>query len=131
MIRRPPRSTLFPYTTLFRSTDAAPSPVLHPREVERRGQGRHVEAMERARELVHLRIDAGPCESLHILPTRPDGRPVVGGPVEDADRRAHLLLVEELDATRRVERQVRREVKPRRPPVPLESGEARNQGPPP
>src|SRR2546430_12651378 len=26
MIRRPPRSTLFPYTTLFRST-AAPSPI--------------------------------------------------------------------------------------------------------
>src|SRR6266540_3345805 len=25
MIRRPPRSTLFPYTTLFRSTPAAPS----------------------------------------------------------------------------------------------------------
>src|SRR3712207_8872321 len=24
MIRRPPRSTLFPYTTLFRSVDAAP-----------------------------------------------------------------------------------------------------------
>src|SRR5258706_11812396 len=28
MIRRPPRSTLFPYTTLFRSLDAA----IHPRE---------------------------------------------------------------------------------------------------
>src|SRR5258706_10774725 len=28
MIRRPPRSTLFPYTTLFRSpADASPSPV--------------------------------------------------------------------------------------------------------
>src|SRR5689334_24320640 len=27
MIRRPPRSTLFPYTTLFRS-DAAPGPTL-------------------------------------------------------------------------------------------------------
>src|SRR5258706_10287722 len=26
MIRRPPRSTLFPYTTLFRSDDAAPLP---------------------------------------------------------------------------------------------------------
>src|SRR2546422_7197214 len=26
MIRRPPRSTLFPYTTLFRSTDTAPKP---------------------------------------------------------------------------------------------------------
>src|SRR3712207_8788928 len=29
MIRRPPRSTLFPYTTLFRSHDAAEN--LHPR----------------------------------------------------------------------------------------------------
>src|SRR5436305_9314964 len=27
MIRRPPRSTLFPYTTLFRSTRLAPYPV--------------------------------------------------------------------------------------------------------
>src|SRR2546428_9284837 len=27
MIRRPPRSTLFPYTTLFRSTDAAANAV--------------------------------------------------------------------------------------------------------
>src|SRR2546426_2054290 len=26
MIRRPPRSTLFPYTTLFRSLDGAPAP---------------------------------------------------------------------------------------------------------
>src|SRR5436190_4889725 len=30
MIRRPPRSTLFPYTTLFRSPGAAPGPVVHP-----------------------------------------------------------------------------------------------------
>src|SRR5256885_5689543 len=28
MIRRPPRSTLFPYTTLFRSRVRAPSPAL-------------------------------------------------------------------------------------------------------
>src|SRR3712207_7829752 len=28
MIRRPPRSTLFPYTTLFRSDDTAPHSVL-------------------------------------------------------------------------------------------------------
>src|SRR2546430_11201681 len=28
MIRRPPRSTLFPYTTLFRSTGAPPPPLL-------------------------------------------------------------------------------------------------------
>src|SRR6266508_4223666 len=32
MIRRPPRSTLFPYTTLFRS-----GPLVHPRTVHRRG----------------------------------------------------------------------------------------------
>src|SRR6202047_5505293 len=32
MIRRPPRSTLFPYTTLFRSTNRLDksAPVLHP-----------------------------------------------------------------------------------------------------
>src|SRR5215203_1678335 len=30
MIRRPPRSTLFPYTTLFRSRGAAPSPRDRP-----------------------------------------------------------------------------------------------------
>src|SRR5260370_8708921 len=28
MIRRPPRSTLFPYTTLFRSTDYGPVPAV-------------------------------------------------------------------------------------------------------
>src|SRR3712207_8491515 len=35
MIRRPPRSTLFPYTTLFRSLGhvAAPVDALHPRAV--------------------------------------------------------------------------------------------------
>src|SRR2546426_5977620 len=35
MIRRPPRSTLFPYTTLFRSHEVPvmPGPVLHRREV--------------------------------------------------------------------------------------------------
>src|SRR3712207_8594611 len=42
MIRRPPRSTLFPYTTLFRS--ARRSALRHPREEasrlqERRGDG--------------------------------------------------------------------------------------------
>src|SRR5229473_7138666 len=35
MIRRPPRSTLFPYTTLFRSRRGVPRRGLHPRR--RRG----------------------------------------------------------------------------------------------
>src|SRR5258708_12505471 len=30
MIRRPPRSTLFPYTTLFRSAVSAPAPISPP-----------------------------------------------------------------------------------------------------
>src|SRR5438093_13072609 len=30
MIRRPPRSTLFPYTTLFRSLDGRLHPAQHP-----------------------------------------------------------------------------------------------------
>src|SRR3989442_8364852 len=37
MIRRPPRSTLFPYTTLFRSFSSVPSganPLLHPPETQ-------------------------------------------------------------------------------------------------
>src|SRR2546426_7134557 len=29
MIRRPPRSTLFPYTTLFRSVGALPGRIIH------------------------------------------------------------------------------------------------------
>src|SRR2546430_12547491 len=32
MIRRPPRSTLFPYTTLFRSVPPAVAPALSPRQ---------------------------------------------------------------------------------------------------
>src|SRR2546422_5403160 len=36
MIRRPPRSTLFPYTTLFRSRDARPG--REPQRLEKRRQ---------------------------------------------------------------------------------------------
>src|SRR3989454_2984016 len=44
MIRRPPRSTLFPYTTLFRSHDGAPQIQDDAAVVERRQRGR--EALE-------------------------------------------------------------------------------------
>src|SRR5256885_17023684 len=36
MIRRPPRSTLFPYTTLFRSPPRRSAGGVHPRAVDRR-----------------------------------------------------------------------------------------------
>src|SRR3712207_7240438 len=62
MIRRPPRSTLFPYTTLFRSVS------------------------ERGREVVALDVTAPPLS----LPRRPDGRdPEQGG--EERRRRQQLL----------------------------------------
>src|SRR3989441_10330307 len=38
MIRRPPRSTLFPYTTLFRSTSDT-GPVLNPHDPKRSAGG--------------------------------------------------------------------------------------------
>src|SRR2546422_11464748 len=36
MIRRPPRSTLFPYTTLFRSEELLPGVIAAPRDTPRR-----------------------------------------------------------------------------------------------
>src|SRR2546422_6781518 len=39
MIRRPPRSTLFPYTTLFRSVDHRPHDARGDCEAHRGGQG--------------------------------------------------------------------------------------------
>src|SRR3712207_8006583 len=39
MIRRPPRSTLFPYTTLFRSADQVVGEDLLPRRLDRRRRG--------------------------------------------------------------------------------------------
>src|SRR2546427_7975346 len=49
MIRRPPRSTLFPYTTLFRSRVAAVDRRLHAAVADARGT-----LVERAVQLDHL-----------------------------------------------------------------------------
>src|SRR2546430_10227220 len=43
MIRRPPRSTLFPYTTLFRSRHRRLRFREHPRGLPRRERDRHVD----------------------------------------------------------------------------------------
>src|SRR5256885_8671456 len=49
MIRRPPRSTLFPYTTLFRSQRRLRVPVLQPDAgAQRRGQRRTAAAADQA-----------------------------------------------------------------------------------
>src|SRR2546430_8660534 len=59
MIRRPPRSTLFPYTTLFRSLlpDAIPGMVIERMEIPVRGRITGVPHMPGTRE--YLTCEAG------------------------------------------------------------------------
>src|SRR5258706_1804369 len=61
MIRRPPRSTLFPYTTLFRSCLSplllswnSPSPMLHARSLECEYRLTEVRSEEHTSELQSL-----------------------------------------------------------------------------
>src|SRR4051794_41600944 len=58
MIRRPPRSTLFPYTTLFRSPpETAPGRLMAPRHLEREVRRSAERSEEHTSELqspVHL-----------------------------------------------------------------------------
>src|SRR3712207_7636395 len=49
MIRRPPRSTLFPYTTLFRSSGRRPVVPLAPMLRSERGSGRCSDKSDAAR----------------------------------------------------------------------------------
>src|SRR2546423_6509829 len=59
MIRRPPRSTLFPYTTLFRSLDDAAS-QLHAGGRAGGGRGVH-DVVQGARQALHV---SGPRQQL-------------------------------------------------------------------
>src|SRR5690349_24213861 len=55
MLRPPPRSTLFPYTTLFRSTD--PRDVVEDRAAPRRALHRHLPRPARLRRLEQARVE--------------------------------------------------------------------------
>src|SRR3712207_6962606 len=73
MIRRPPRSTLFPYTTLFRSEREVavhPAPELVPGGrpavgVDRRRRGPLAPARLPRLDEVERRLDAGPVHAAH------------------------------------------------------------------
>src|SRR5256886_8332411 len=72
MIRRPPRSTLFPYTTLFRShrpLDRGERPVQHQRVATQRHA--HAEAL-RERDQVAV-VHAGERRRIHALGREPVG----------------------------------------------------------
>src|SRR5256885_16155997 len=58
MIRRPPRSTLFPYTTLFRSLAAAQRPLLR---AARQPAGQHGHAAQAHRDELHRRLIRAAC----------------------------------------------------------------------
>src|SRR2546429_5783136 len=58
MIRRPPRSTLFPYTTLFRSGDAAGPGIVAGKIVERADAAEAV-AVQRQRDVIDHETDIG------------------------------------------------------------------------
>src|SRR5687768_18446961 len=90
MIRRPPRSTLFPYTTLFRSSGAVGS----LRGGGPRGEEDvHDERAERVRSLRWIRRVRRPAPS---LPDLPGPRP--GQPARRRDGR--VLLGEDRKSTR-------------------------------
>src|SRR3712207_8291864 len=54
MIRRPPRSTLFPYTTLFRSEDREDERVDHPEQADDHREGK--EDVQHREELVEVLV---------------------------------------------------------------------------
>src|SRR6185369_6815699 len=93
MIRRPPRSTLFPYTTLFRSV-RAPHLRLHPgsppRAALRRGGTRRLGERQRVVQLLGeppaVRRASGLAERHRPRGRAPSLRDVHGD--EDRDRRA-------------------------------------------
>src|SRR2546422_8641033 len=64
MIRRPPRSTLFPYTTLFRSAVAAPSAGSEEGELVRRAGRAEVAAGRHALLRAHPHFLQQPAERL-------------------------------------------------------------------
>src|SRR2546425_551959 len=131
MIRRPPRSTLFPYTTLFRSRCTAYEPRAGVAAGDRsRGDRDRLRAAVPAEQLPPVPVHAG----LHLRdraarPQHPDGlqRP-------DLARPRRLLRARRLhdrDHDRPVERAVRLDDPRRGAPLPHRRLSLRNSGAPP
>src|SRR3989442_4502025 len=70
MIRRPPRSTLFPYTTLFRSSHADPWAWHGPRRTERLAQGLAQRPRDQG-DAAECRVDERSEEHTSELQSRP------------------------------------------------------------
>src|SRR5687767_15285739 len=74
MLRRPPRSTLFPYTTLFRSFDVAAYEQLSPVTIQKDSRGRvtseSVQRLEYARQKIRSEEHTSELQSLAYLVCR-------------------------------------------------------------
>src|SRR3712207_7968741 len=86
MIRRPPRSTLFPYTTLFRSVEALVGLGVHARD-EERGDGRHAAEVAAVLHVALEPADVG-LGDLAVALEREDQRDVDG---DAGDRKSTRL----------------------------------------
>src|SRR3712207_2401533 len=100
MIRRPPRSTLFPYTTLFRSVRCAPlRPATRPRSAMRSRRASAASPVSSPR--------AKPCRSMADVQTqaKPSGAPLdevmLAMDVVDTLRHREQWVERELDETKR------------------------------
>src|SRR3712207_3194467 len=89
MIRRPPRSTLFPYTTLFRSLDVA--------EVLRHRQAGQRDAHARPGRLVHLAEDEHRLvDDARLLHLEPEVVALARALTHAAERRQAAVLLGEV-----------------------------------
>src|SRR3712207_6921489 len=73
MIRRPPRSTLFPYTTLFRSPEAA-DPAVEALAAERHPDFHRADVGGLGEDLAHGRREVSPLVGLLDRPDRKSTR---------------------------------------------------------
>src|SRR5256886_16143984 len=102
MIRRPPRSTLFPYTTLFRSADTLVLPAMNgvpwwfsdgitplgARPLESVDPGGGIAAAIPARQVLGCRVHAGAATAAPGAPLPPLGRaPIIREPARGASPR--------------------------------------------
>src|SRR5256885_15018497 len=83
MIRRPPRSTLFPYTTLFRSAVPRGRDLLYERWPRPRGAALEQVGPARQRPRTHRRAGTVPARR----PEGPDLEPEPGGEIERSEER--------------------------------------------
>src|SRR5258708_14637553 len=102
MIRRPPRSTLFPYTTLFRSsslTSASPSstrvmPGFFSAKLssEEKNPDRKSTRLNSSHQIISYAVFCLKKKELHPIPSEPAQQPLAGQPAPTLTQRRRTCL---------------------------------------